>query len=226
MTLRCFACEQDATSREHAPPLCIFPAASDTEDGTSYRTNLITVPACDDHNLKKSKDDEYLMMILVAHYENNPLANTQMKSKVVRAWQRRPHLATMAVQNPVPARLNGEATMVFQIDSARFNRAMELIARAVIFHETGCRWLGSAVIWSPSMLPSDPATAQDVMKTSQSLIEALPHIFAGKPMLGSNPEVFQYRILVPEPPATIGCVQFLFYGGLQVCALLNAGTEA
>ncbi len=76
------------------------------------------------------------------------------------------------------------------------------------------------------MLPSDPATAENVMKTSRTLIEALPHIFAGRPMLGQNPDIFQYRIFLPEPPAALGCVELVFYGGLRVCALLNAATEA
>jgi len=30
MNDRCFACEKDATSREHAPPMCIFPEEKDS----------------------------------------------------------------------------------------------------------------------------------------------------------------------------------------------------
>jgi hypothetical protein len=63
-------CEMAATSREHVPPLCIFPEMKDMQDGTDYRQNLITVPACDAHNLKKSADDEYLQLILTHGYFN------------------------------------------------------------------------------------------------------------------------------------------------------------
>lgn len=220
MTERCFACDKEATSREHAPPLCIFPETKDLP-GTSYRENLITVPSCDDHNLRKSKDDEYLMMILVAHFENNQVANAQMASKVRRAWQRRPHLATMVVKNPSPARLNGEETLAFQVDSARFNRAMELIARAVSIHDCKRKWPDACLVWSPSMLPSNPVTEQNVLQKSQFLLEALPHIFHDRPLQGSNPDIFQFRIHVPEQADGLGLVHLIFYGAFQVCVMFG-----
>jgi hypothetical protein len=144
MPLSCYACVAPATSRDHAPPLCVFPEETDISDGRSRRINLVTVPACDEHNLKKSKDDEYLMMILVAHFENNATASAQMGTKVLRAWQRRPHLATMAVREPAPAQVNGQQSMTFRVDMPRFERAMELIARALVFTACGEQWLGLA----------------------------------------------------------------------------------
>ena len=36
--------------------------------GIDYRKNLITVPACDAHNLQKSKDDEYLQLLVIHGY--------------------------------------------------------------------------------------------------------------------------------------------------------------
>ena len=140
MVMQCYACEKEAVSREHAPPLCIFPESADAPTHQLQRKNLITVPACDDHNLRKSKDDEYLMMVLVAHFENNALSKAQASTKVSRAWQRRPHLASMAVQNPIPIELNGQQRVAFHVDSERFDRAMELIAKALVFHEYGRRW--------------------------------------------------------------------------------------
>ncbi len=220
MKLRCYACEREETSREHAPPQCIFPTAKDAR-GSNYRQNLITVPACDEHNLRKSKDDEYLMMVLVANFGNNQVANAQMSSKVIRAWLRRPHLATMAVKNPAPARLNGEETMTFQVDLPRFNRAMELIARAVTFHQYQFKWPDKCVVWSPSMLPSKAETAAAVMDTSKQLLEAIPHIFRDKPLLGSNPEIFQFRTHLPEKSDGLGLVQLLFYEGFNVCVMFG-----
>ena len=61
-------------------------------DGNDYRKNLITVPACDDHNLEKSHDDEYLHLIVIHGYFNNPLAQKQFKTKLTRAFSRRPAL--------------------------------------------------------------------------------------------------------------------------------------
>ena len=224
MPARCYACDQLATSRDHAPPLCLFPANAESPDGKSRRNNLITVPACDTHNLKKSKDDEYLMMVLAAPAQNNLVARSQILAKVIRAWNRRPHLATMAVQKPRPANLDGKASMIFQVDASRFDRSMELIARALIFHEGGSQWPGECQVWSPSMLPSKPETAGEVMATSRNLLAALAAIFEGVDFRGANPDVFQYRLRLPINQENVGMVELLFYEGFRVCVLLR--TEA
>lgn len=220
MQLRCYACERDATSREHAPPQGIFPEPKDVP-GKSYRENLITVPACEEHNLRKSKDDEYLMMILVANVGNNEVANAQMETKVIRAWLRRPHLAAMALRNPAPARYDGEETMTFQVDLPRFQRSMELIARAVTFHEHQFKWPTSGFVWSPNMLPSQVESTRKVVDTSMNMREAIPHIFRGKPLLGENPEIFQYRIHLPKIANGLGLVQLVFYQGFNVCIMFG-----
>ena len=212
----CYVCGRSATSAEHVPPLCIFPESKDVPSAESYRRNLITVPSCDEHNLKKSKDDEYLMMILVAHFTNNEVANQQLRTKVVRAWQRRPHLALAAVKDPQLVRLNGEDTMAFRVDLPRLTRAMELIARGLIFHEKGIRWAGTFRVWGTNMLPSNAERAEQILSTSSSIKAAMATIFSNKPFLGANPDVFKYQLHVPEPPETLGCARLMFYGGLEI----------
>lgn len=222
MKQSCYACEKEELSREHAPPQCIFPEAKDVP-GKNYRENLITVPACEEHNLRKSKDDEYLMMILVANIGNNEVANAQMETKIIRAWLRRPHLAAMVVRNPAPVRYNGQETITFEVDLPRFERAMELIARAVTFHEHKFKWPSRGFVWSPSMIPSKAESAAKTLETSELLLEAIPHIFREKPLLGTNPEIFQYRIHLPENAHGLGLVQLMFYQGFNVCVMF--GTE-
>lgn len=218
--MSCYACEKMETSREHAPPLCIFPQSKDT-NGEDFRKNLITVPACDEHNLRKSTDDEYLMMVLAAHFSNNNLANTQVQTKIKRTWLRRPHLATMAVVNPQTAFINGIETMSFKVDLTRFNRSMELIARAVTFHEHQFKWKSTGHVWSPSMLPSKVGTSNNAILTSNFLIETTSLVFNGKTFFGSNPEVFKYRMHIPENPENVGLVQLVFYEGFNVCVLFS-----
>lgn len=60
----CFACSNSATTHEHVPPACLFPETKDTDCNQDFRRNLITVPACADHNLRKSSDDEYFLWVL------------------------------------------------------------------------------------------------------------------------------------------------------------------
>ncbi len=47
-------CKSNTVGREHAPPKCFF---------NEKKGNLITVPSCPVHNLKKSGDDEYVRNI-------------------------------------------------------------------------------------------------------------------------------------------------------------------
>ncbi|MYM89057.1 hypothetical protein GTP91_18000 [Rugamonas sp. FT82W] len=217
---KCYACDSEATSREHAPPQCLFPQSKDMRDGRSHRKDLITVPACDEHNLSKSKDDEYLMMILVAHFENNDVAAAQMSGKVLRAWERRPQLAHVAVQKPRTVLVNGKEELAFLVDSKRFDRAMELIARALLFHERSIRWEGPCIVWSPSMFPSNYETARNVLETSRALMEAIPAVFVDTSFSGENPDVFKYRVWLPQPDAIMGFVEMIFYGGFRVCVIM------
>jgi hypothetical protein len=59
----CYMCDSPETSREHAPPLCFFPETKDV--GRDLRRNLVTVPSCDVHNSKKSKDDEFFRSLVL-----------------------------------------------------------------------------------------------------------------------------------------------------------------
>ena len=79
-------CEQKATSVEHVPPKCLFPEYKDTQ--RDLRLNLITVPSCDDHNGKKSRDDEFLMVSLAGIIGNNSIGYQHYRGKIQRALKR------------------------------------------------------------------------------------------------------------------------------------------
>lgn len=85
---KCYMCERNATSREHVPPLCLFPEVKDTK-GINFRKNLITVPSCDIHNSKKSDDDEFLMLSLSGLIKNNPVGNFHQLTKANRALKKK-----------------------------------------------------------------------------------------------------------------------------------------
>jgi hypothetical protein len=77
-------CESPATSREHVPPRCLFP------DDPTFRKDLIKVPSCDVHNLRKSKDDELLRHILASAPGNNEHCLAIIERGVIPAFERRP----------------------------------------------------------------------------------------------------------------------------------------
>lgn len=56
----CYYCGEPKTSYEHVPPQSFFPK--------NKRVNLIQVPSCDDHNGNKSKDDEYVRLVLMSSH--------------------------------------------------------------------------------------------------------------------------------------------------------------
>jgi hypothetical protein len=62
----CYMCERVADTREHAPPKCFFPV--------TLRTNLVTVPSCEEHNLDNSSDVEYVRNVLSTQHGSNAAA--------------------------------------------------------------------------------------------------------------------------------------------------------
>ena len=85
MIEKCYCCDNEAISKEHMPPKCIF--------SSPRPSNMITIPSCDKHNLEKSKDDEYFRWFIVtACAEKNPLAYQLLKEKVIRGLRRKPKL--------------------------------------------------------------------------------------------------------------------------------------
>jgi hypothetical protein len=83
----CYMCNEHAISKEHIPPKCLFPELKDIPD-KNFRTNLITVPSCVNHNSKKSNDDEFLMVSLAGVIGNNSIGYRHHMGKVNRAIKR------------------------------------------------------------------------------------------------------------------------------------------
>jgi len=65
----------------------LFPEAKDI-GGADFRKNLITVPSCEEHNCKKSKDDEFLMVSIAGILGNNSIGYRHSRNKVDRALKR------------------------------------------------------------------------------------------------------------------------------------------
>ena len=97
-------CDEVATSREHVPALCFFPEAKDLLPGAEdMRRNLFTVPSCDAHNSKKSKDDQYLWHIVTMVQGLNECGQNMVRTKVMRAIRRRPALVGSIMERAIAA---------------------------------------------------------------------------------------------------------------------------
>ena len=143
----CYMCSGATTSKEHAPPSCLFPEM-DTF-GRDLRKNLITVPSCDVHNSLKSKDDEFFRTILLfAAVEHSEGARHQFFEKLLPAAARSPW-AYGSFLNDRGA-VDGGGHRAIQIDRLRFERCANHMVRALYFHCFQEKWCFPVAIVSPN----------------------------------------------------------------------------
>lgn len=203
-------CPGLATSREHAPPRCLFPAAKDTADGANYRKNLITVPACDEHNSEMSCDDEYLMFALSGSYTSSGVGLGQFLTKVARAFERQPSKRLNFIRKSAPVRLRRVGVSIWEdgaqvvLEGHRIDNVLANCARALYFYRTGRKFLGPAHVLTNFTMYHDPNFQEEVTNA----FEAAERHFAGAPALGDNPAVFTYQF---DESAATALFLFSFY---------------
>ena len=216
----CYACTNLATTREHVPPACLFPEVKDAPGSADLRRNLITVPSCEEHNLRKAGDDEYLLFVLAFNLPANPTAELQLSTKVARAIGRRPALARSILREGERVLVIDDRTREvyesgqFNLDGARFDRTLDLIARGLYFHHFGTRWEGPLSVTADFIaFPHEPNAAEI---SAQAAILALgaEKLFLGARAYGGNRDVFYYQVY--EINQLLRCLMRLcFYGGCK-----------
>ncbi|MEJ1402562.1 MAG: hypothetical protein RPU61_03465 [Candidatus Sedimenticola sp. (ex Thyasira tokunagai)] len=187
----CYMCDQPRTSREHAPPKCLFPVAK--EIGQDMRRNLIKVPSCDAHNSEKSEDDEFMRaIILFSAAENNEVAQHQFLGKLLRATKRSP----LKYSNYIEEKgiIESERKRVMEIDRDRFDSCIEHMVRAMFFHAYGTKWRYPILVASPNLHNEDPGKDAVYGKKTADLVKIMHMIIGQEQFLGDNPSVFKYRL--------------------------------
>ena len=220
MTTQCYMCDSEASSREHAPPLCIFPEESDMADGSNYRKNLITVPAWDKHNLEKSHDDEYLHLLVVHGYFNNPLANKQFKTKLARAFSRRPALLAAFHSDRTPVTIDGIETVAVTIERERFERSIDMLVRALYHYVFNRRLTMRPRIHTPLLLDIDGEGAEETNEMVKNFCLAVRTHLNDKQQYGCNPDIFWFKIDHSQKRNLVSC-HMQFYGGFDVFVTAN-----
>lgn len=141
MNLTCYMCENQKTSVEHVPPLCFFPERKDTPENNDYRKNLITVSSCDVHNSRKSKDDEFMYIVMACNGKANDLAKLHQNTKIDRILKRTPavFVSLMKAAKPHYSITDGELkeSCVWEIDLVRFDKHMSNMANALYYYTYG-----------------------------------------------------------------------------------------
>jgi len=213
----CYMCDSPAVSREHVPPLCLFPEPKDI-GGKDYRRNLITVPSCDEHNSKKKCDDEFLMVSMAGIIGNNSIRYRQRFSKVDRAIRAgSSHLLALTLRHArVVDRLELEENKFLEFiwgtpDLARLNRCFEHIAYGLHWHHFGRRFDGRLHVHLGYLTRKEHNDATwDQFVRDRAAID-----LQEKPPVGANRDVFYYQFADPDPFGFF-LSRLQIYGGLQV----------
>lgn len=224
---RCFACRNPATTREHVPPLCLFPETKNAEGGRDLRRNLITVPACVDHNLAKSTDDEYFRWVVSTNVAANHVGTWQAVTKVARAHGRRPALGQSILEGAknvtvVDSRTGLEySTAEAPLDGARFTRVLDLVALGVYRHHFGESRSGTVRVHPDFIADIGPEWTTDVDTARIVLFEVADRLFAPETKRGDNPDIFWYQVHESRMPDQCQ-MRLAFYSGCTATALFRS----
>jgi hypothetical protein len=184
-------CAAANTSREHAPPQCLFPEASDI--GRDLRQNLTSVPSCDEHNSKKSADDEFLRaVILLAAVTSNEIAKHQFLGKFLRGAERNRDAYSEFFKDM--GLISSDTKRVLKLDRDRFDKCIDHLARALFFHTFKSKWSLPIAVVSPNFYSEVRQQGPVTHLPSQQAVDVTQQFLASEPLLGENPEVFMYRI--------------------------------
>lgn len=211
---QCYMCDDPSSSKEHVPPRCLFPEKKDS-DGIDYRKDLITVPSCDLHNMNKSKDDEFLLICLSRLIEANLVGFKLGSSKVRRSLERRPHIMDSVFKQKLTTLYEHEGAKfdltVGTPDVDRLVSCFEKIFYGIYRHHFGKRFYGKIKVLMGFLKHSskDSADIQDFLE-----IRAAEDL-SGKPIFGSNPEVFSFQFTEPDAEGLFLC-KATFYGNVAV----------
>lgn len=207
-------CEALATSSEHVPPQCLFPAKKDLK--RDFRKNLITVPSCEEHNQKKSHDDEFLMVCLAGLIGNNSIGFQHYHGKVNRALKRTSYrlledvfvkrkLIVMECRNLFLEVLWGTP------DYERLIRCFTSIAYGIYRFHFKSNFVGKVKPYLEFLHHSE--------KNPQEFKKFIKHKVSidldGQSTYGENPEVFMYQFTKPDQFGLV-MVKLMFYQNIEI----------
>ena len=213
----CYFCGRPAVDKEHVPPRCIFPEQKDAF-GVDHRIELFKVPSCEEHNTKKSKEDEFLMMCLTPIVGNNGVSYVQTRTKLARVVERtNGRILNAVIRNTEELCLvtrNGQEfpVLIGTPDVPRLCAVLEHVARGIYFHHTGARFVGKVTIL-PAFIKYKKNSAAEIGK---KIAGTLIRDFGGDwEFGGKNRDVFYYKIGPTNDQAMIPMIM-TFFGAADV----------
>jgi len=184
-------------------------------DGVDYRKELITVPSCELHNIKKSKDDEFLLICLSRLFEANHIGFKLGSGKVHRSLKRKPHLIDSVFKRKLTASYDYEDgkidLTVGTPDVDRLIGCFEKIFYGIHRHHFGKNFPGKIKVLMGFLkhASKDTTYMQNFLETRAA------EDLSGKPIFGSNPDVFSFQFTAPDTDGIFLC-KTTYYGNISV----------
>lgn len=223
----CYVCNENATSREHVPPLCLFPESKDVR-GLNFRKDLITVPSCDEHNSKKSSDDEFLMVSIAGIVGNNSLGYYHTRTKIDRALRRKSKdfLNKAIIRNSKEGIIKIGKGNKFPVlsgnpDFERLKQCFKNIAYGLYYQEYNFSFKGEIEMLLGFIRYNDP-NDQTLVRFTRKRFELEELSLEIK---GENPDVFKYQFCQADKSGLIA-LKLIFYEASEVfIAFLPQGQD-
>ena len=225
----CYMCDAPSTSVEHAPPRCLFPEKKDLspeEQALDLKRQLITVPACHEHNGQKSTDDEYLLCLLAISLLSGQHGQQQGLTKVMRILERKPALKAMVLEKVTPVIVKDNETgqmaetVALEINHKRINSSLESCARALFFKEFSQRFIGTVQITNQFLFDLDPQFNEKVDRLCQMTNE----LFKDIEPKGENPTIFTYKFRFEKEVPNKFLLEMVFYEGVRAVAIFDGSS--
>jgi hypothetical protein len=181
----CYWCGIELTDetnkREHVPPFGFFPKG--------HREELITVPACEEHNTQFSLLDERFQVYIKA-IGTNQVATDNFKDKVARGLNREQSkkFVESLSKSSFYTDIDGEKRLVFKIDTEYTEKFVEKVIRGLYFYHNGKPAEGKVISFSIQFYNPD--------LNYEELFDLLLNDLRADYMTEGdykNPDVFRYR---------------------------------
>lgn len=187
---QCFACDNSASSREHIPAECLFPETA------GLRKNLITVPACANHNSARSEDDEFLRFVLTSLDGANLSGQYQFVKKILPAARRSSTKYSRYVEKATPVAMGHPTNrkVAIQFDRERFDNCIAHIMRGLHYYQYKEKWDAAITVFSPNLAEYKSAHQIGPNEDHLRMSNGAKQYLIREPILGENPDIFEFRI--------------------------------
>ena len=206
-------CNSESATGEHVPPDCFFPSG--------HKLNLITVPSCSEHNLNKSKDDEYVRSNIAPSIGNNLFGLQMASTKVNRSFKHSTGLVAAVFKDAQLVKLaDGTETGAVSVNLDRWNRFFEHLSNAIYFHDFRTTHPFQWEIFTPNFKFAKPVLKEESDPFEEAKKKLLSIKFLEQQT--SNPEIFRYFFFKHSSESYV--YKYLFYENFVVSALSKPGS--